>query len=91
MIKKWQLVYELLDRLDGRNFHDFLTENQPKELTMVCYAPHIGYNAWVLEYKGVYMCFHDDGNGWWSFYSVVSWIDVLRAKFDEWKRKRKGE
>lgn len=89
MIKKWRIVNELLERLDGRNFHDFLTEDLPEELAMMCYAPHIGYRAWILKYKGVYMCFMDTSNGWWSFYSVVSYVDVLIAKFEEWKVKRR--
>lgn len=90
MTKKWKLVYELLDRLHGRHFHEFLTDDTPKELTIFGYAPHIGYDAWIFKYKGVYMCFHDNGNGWWGFHSVVSWIDILRVKIGEWKRKRKG-
>ena len=88
MNKKWRLINELLERLNGKNFHDFLTEDLPKELKAVCYAPHISHRAWVIEYKGVYMCFMDQGNGWWSFYSAVGYLDMLIAKYDEWKRKR---
>ena len=86
-MKKWKLINELLDRLNGRNFHEFLTE-EPKELKMVCYAPRIGYYAWIFVYKGVYMCFMDNNNGWWSFHSAVSWIDILLAKYDGWKARR---
>lgn len=88
-MKKWKLINELLDRLNGKNFHSFLTEDLPKELNMVCYAPHIGYYAWIFEYKGIYICFMDDGNGWWQFYSSVEYLDVLKAKFEEWKVKNK--
>ena len=90
MNKKWRLINELLERLNGKNFHDFLTEDLPKELKAVCYAPHIGYHAWIFEYKGVYMCFMDtDQGGWWQYYSAVGYLDVLKAKFEEWKRKRR--
>jgi hypothetical protein len=93
-MKKWKLINELLDRLNGRNFHEFLTEDTPVELNIIGYAPHIGYRAWILEYKGVYMCFMSTDNGWWSFYSAVGYLDVLRARFGEWRcrveSKKKG-
>ena len=88
-MKKWRIVNELLERLDGRNFHDFLTEDLPEELIFITHAPHISHRAWILKYKGVYMCFMDTGNGWWNFYSVCGYFDVLIAKFEDWKAERR--
>ena len=88
LTKKWKIVNELLDRLDGRNFHEFLTENSPEELKIVCHAPQIGYRAWIFKYKGVYMCFMDDSNGWWSFHSAAGYLDVIAAKIEDWKIRR---
>lgn len=43
------------------------------------YAPHIGYRAWIFVYEGIPVCLGDMGNGHYSFYSAVSYIDVLIA------------
>lgn len=90
MSKKWKIISELLERLGGRNFHDFLTDDKPKELEIFLYAPHIGCRAWIFEYKGVYMCFMDQGDGWWSFYSAIGYLDVIIAKYNDWKSKREA-
>lgn len=31
----------------------------------------------------------DTGNGWWTFHSAVTWVDVVIAKFEEFRNKRR--
>ena len=88
--KKWQLINELFERLDGKSFHEFLEDELTvDEVKPVTYAPHIGYRAWIFDYKGALICLWDDGNGWWRFHSAVSYLDVLIAKWDLYKEERR--
>ena len=93
MRKKWKLINELFERLDGKSFHEFLEDGKHvDELKSICYAPHMGYRAWLFTYKGTPICLWDSGNGWWTFHSAATWMDVLIAKIDIYKAERiKGD
>lgn len=89
MRKKWKIINELIEKLD----EDDMLENVEKHLIgKVMYAPNIGYRAWIFEYKRVFACLWDQGNGHYGFHSAVSRIDVLIAwlyeKYD-WFRYKK--
>lgn len=91
-MKKWKLINELFERLNGHSFHEFMEDgSHPDELRPLCYAPHIGYRAWIFTYKGTLICMWDSGNGWWTFHSAVTLVDVVIAKFEEFKSKRRKE
>lgn len=90
--KKWKLINELFERLDGKSFHEFLEDDKSKiknDLKPVTYAPHIGYRAWIFTYKGTPICLWDSGNGWWTFHSAVTLMDVIIAKIDIYKEERR--
>ena len=88
-MNKWDTINDLLQRIEPSGFHEFLNDDWPEELKSVCYAPQIGYHAWIFEYKGVPLCLWDSGNGWWRFHSAVSRLDVIRIKIDNYIERRK--
>lgn len=91
MRKKWEVINDLFDKVGNSQFHGFM-DDRPfiDDLECVCYAPHIGYRAWIFKYKGVPVCLWDRDNGWWQFHSAVSWIDILLAKIEERRNRKRG-
>lgn len=75
-MKKWDNVSELINVLID---DDDMLGKCEGFIGKAMYAPHIGYGAWVIKYKGTPVCLWDMGNGHYSFYSVVSNIDILIA------------
>lgn len=86
MKKKWNNIGELIKKIN----EDDLLFTCRGHIKRVTYAPHIGYGAWIFKYKDTPVCLWDMGNGHYSFYSAVSYIDILVAwlccKF-KWFRK----
>lgn len=79
MKKKWDNISELIENI---NIDDdtLLRKCEEGIIRKVTYAPNIGYRCWIFRYKGTPVCLWDMGNGHYSFYSAVSWIDILVAK-----------
>ena len=86
-MKKWKLISELIERIGTSGINEIIVD-WPENLEPICYAPRIGYNMWIFEYKGLKIAMRNMSNGWWRFYSAVTWLDVLLAKYDEWKARR---
>ena len=90
-MKKWKVINELIEKISRGQFHEFIGDCPAiADLECICYAPHIGYRAWIFKYKGVLICLWDHGNGWWQFHSAVSWIDILLAKIEERRNRERG-
>lgn len=76
MRKKWENISELILCITK----DDMLDSCAKHLKCICYAPNIGYRSWIFKYKGTLVALFDMGNGHYSFYTAVTWIDVLLAK-----------
>lgn len=77
--RKWNNIGELCEKIAENS----ILENFGKELKRVCYAPHIGYRAWIFKYKGTLVSLWDMGNGHYGFYSAADWRDVFTGWFTE--------
>ena len=77
--KKWQKVRELI----GHVAEDSTLDNCYKDLKCLCYAPNVGFRAWIFKYKGLLVSLWDLGNGHYNFDSIVSHWDLFVAKLIE--------
>ena len=74
--RKWHEVSELAEIIS----RDALLDSCSKCLKCLCYAPNVGYRAWIFKYKHTLVSLWDIGNGHYSFHSTVTWFDLLMAK-----------
>ena len=51
-----------------------------ENMHVVTYAPNMGYRTWIFKYKKVYVALFDDGNGHYSYFTMVSRLQVIWAK-----------
>lgn len=76
-MKKWEKLGELFRLV----MQDSTLDNCEKDLKCISYAPNIGYRTWIFRYKGVLVALDDVGNGHYDFYTAVSFIDLVIARF----------
>lgn len=75
--RKWKKVYDLLEFLRDDNSMFNISDKSLRRLT---YAPNIGYGMWICSYKGLLVAIFDAGNGYWDFYTLVGFWDLIVAK-----------
>lgn len=77
-VAKWLKIskfIEILNRNDGM-LDDFgNSEAYEHKLSVIGYAPHLGYRSWMFKYDGVNIVLHDAGNGHYSFFMPARWYD----------------
>lgn len=75
-LKKIKLIDEVISGLEKDSTARTLIEN----MVCVCYAPHLGYRNWIFKYKTLYILLFDEGNGHYQYLTILSRLDVVKAK-----------
>lgn len=73
--QKYRDAIELIELIGNDD-----TLSSVENMHVVTYAPNMGYRTWIFKYKKAYVALFDDGNGYYSYFTMVSRLQVIWAK-----------